>query len=87
MNIWDFKVAIRNMLKHLKENINTLYFSDKMHRAIRHTYVLAENRKKPPCSTTSPHLPPAASRKLHSDYKMHPHFPPKFGGEVCVILY
>ena len=26
MNIWDFKVAIRNMLKYLKENINTLYF-------------------------------------------------------------
>ena len=55
------------------------YFSAyKMHQTIRHTWVLEEKIGKKICSTTAPAL--SKPGKLHSDHKMHPHFPPKFGG-------
>ena len=61
-----------------------LYLLDyKMHPTIRRTQVLEqENRKKTPL-----HCCPLPSEpgKLHSDYKIHPHFPPKLGG-LCLIV-
>ena len=39
------------------------------------------------CDPAPPPSPaPRESGRLHSDYKMHPHFPPKFGGTLKCVL-
>ena len=41
----------------------------------------------PPVARLHPRLPPSEPGKLHSDYKMHPHFPPQiWGGGVHLIV-
>ena len=80
----DLKCSISFYVSRILESILLLCFSDyKMHQTIRRTLVLEkENRKKNPLHCYP--LPPSEPGKLHSDYKMHPHFPPKFGGG-CVL--
>ena len=70
------------ILKEAREKQLPYFLDYKTHQTIRHTQVLEEeNRGKNPLHRPSPFIPPLSQAKLHLDYKMHPHFPPKFGGK------
>ena len=81
---FSIQLQVYKMYTHTHTHTHTPYFLDyKRHRTIRRTYVLEEeNRGK----KTLHRPPPPESGKLHSDYKMHPHFLPKFGGEKVHLI-
>ena len=75
--VWLFSSVASNIINAHSIDYHSPYFSDyKTHLGFRGEW--GENPV---------HLCPRSSEasKLHSDYKMHPHFPPKFGGRGCVL--